>query len=133
MGKRYQCVSNDYKYKRTWKSKKNFFLKKFLYKIFFYFQVKCDLYWPQEGSDTYGTIQVTLVSTISYAYYVKRIFSIRCKANRKVYIYIRVLSSVRAGRARLLRRLTSPSWNLQFERLRLWIFPPEEVKTQIKH
>ena len=47
-------------------------------------QVKCDLYWPQEGTETYGTIQVTLISTISLAYYVKRIFAIRCKANRKV-------------------------------------------------
>jgi hypothetical protein len=49
-----------------------------------YFQVKCDLYWPQEGTEIYGTIQVTLISTISFAYYVKRIFAIRCKANRKV-------------------------------------------------
>ncbi len=46
--------------------------------------MKCDLYWPQEGTETYGTIQVTLVSEISFAYYVKRIFAIRCKANRKV-------------------------------------------------
>jgi hypothetical protein len=61
-----------------------YFTKDF-YKKNFYFKVKCDLYWPQEGTETYGTIQITLVSTISFAYYVKRIFSIRCKANRKVY------------------------------------------------
>ncbi|CAF1307408.1 unnamed protein product [Adineta steineri] len=54
-------------------------------------RVKCDLYWPQEGSETYGTIQVTLVSTISFAYYVKRIFSIRCKANRKRITYERLV------------------------------------------
>jgi len=59
--------------------------KIFIGKKNFYFKVKCDLYWPQEGTDTYGTVQVTLVSTISFAYYVKRIFSIRCKANRKVH------------------------------------------------
>lgn len=47
-------------------------------------RVKCDLYWPQEGTETYGTIQVTLISTIHFAYYVKRIFAIRCKLNRKV-------------------------------------------------
>lgn len=52
--------------------------------------MKCDLYWPQEGSETYGTIQVTLVTTICFAYYVKRIFSIRCKANRKVNINLQI-------------------------------------------
>ncbi|UJR31355.1 hypothetical protein I4U23_018851 [Adineta vaga] len=54
-------------------------------------RVKCDLYWPQEGTETYGTIQVTLVSTIPFAYYVKRIFSIRCKANRKRITYERLV------------------------------------------
>ncbi|CAF3333766.1 unnamed protein product [Rotaria socialis] len=54
-------------------------------------RVKCDLYWPQEGSETYGNIQVTLVSTISYAYYVKRIFAIRSKNNRKRIAFERLV------------------------------------------
>ncbi|CAF1466097.1 unnamed protein product [Rotaria magnacalcarata] len=44
-------------------------------------RVKCDIYWPQEGAQTYGTIQVTLVRTISLAYYIKRVFLIRSEAN----------------------------------------------------
>ncbi|CAF4211903.1 unnamed protein product, partial [Rotaria sordida] len=46
-------------------------------------RIKCDVYWPLDGTETFGTIQVTLISTISLAYYVKRIFSIRCETNQK--------------------------------------------------
>ncbi|CAF0933103.1 unnamed protein product [Rotaria sordida] len=47
-------------------------------------RIKCDVYWPLDGTETFGTIQVTLISTISLAYYVKRIFSIRCETNQKL-------------------------------------------------
>ncbi|CAF2523110.1 unnamed protein product [Rotaria sp. Silwood2] len=47
-------------------------------------RIKCDVYWPLDGTETYGTIQVTLISTISLAYYVKRIFSIQCETNQKL-------------------------------------------------
>ncbi|CAF0998359.1 unnamed protein product [Adineta steineri] len=46
-------------------------------------RIKCDVYWPEEGTEMYGIIEVTLISVISLAYYVKRIFSIRCKMNGK--------------------------------------------------
>ncbi|CAF0915091.1 unnamed protein product [Didymodactylos carnosus] len=54
-------------------------------------RVKCDMYWPVEGTEVYGTIQVTLLTTITLAYYVKRIFAIRCKANRKRVTYERLV------------------------------------------
>ncbi|CAF0768873.1 unnamed protein product, partial [Rotaria sordida] len=54
-------------------------------------RVKCDLYWPQEGTETYGIIQVSLITTVSFAYYVKRIFAIRCKTNRKRIGYERLV------------------------------------------
>ncbi|CAF0736152.1 unnamed protein product [Didymodactylos carnosus] len=54
-------------------------------------RVKCDTYWPVEGTETYGTIQVTLLTTITLAYYVKRIFAIRCKINRKRVTYERLV------------------------------------------
>ncbi|CAF3467601.1 unnamed protein product [Rotaria sp. Silwood1] len=47
-------------------------------------RIKCDVYWPLDDTETYGTIQVTLINTISLAYYVKRIFSIRCETNQKL-------------------------------------------------
>ena len=49
------------------------------------FQIKCDIYWPEEGTETYGIIEVTLVNTISLTYYIKKICTIRCKVNEKVY------------------------------------------------
>ena len=43
---------------------------------------------PQEGRETYGTIQVTLLNISSDAYYTKRIFAIRSKKNRKVILLV---------------------------------------------
>ncbi|XP_023184851.1 receptor-type tyrosine-protein phosphatase F-like [Xiphophorus maculatus] len=39
-------------------------------------RVKCDQYWPSRGTETYGTIQVTILETLELATYVTRIFSI---------------------------------------------------------
>uniref|UniRef100_A0A3B5QYJ1 Receptor-type tyrosine-protein phosphatase F n=1 Tax=Xiphophorus maculatus TaxID=8083 RepID=A0A3B5QYJ1_XIPMA len=37
---------------------------------------RCDQYWPSRGTETYGTIQVTILETLELATYVTRIFSI---------------------------------------------------------
>jgi len=68
-------------------------LNKNLYNKCCFFKVKCDVYWPQEGTEMYGIIEVTLINMISLAYYVKRIFAIRCKVNGKVHLncYISVV------------------------------------------
>ncbi|XP_016521996.1 receptor-type tyrosine-protein phosphatase F-like isoform X3 [Poecilia formosa] len=39
-------------------------------------RVKCDQYWPSRGTETYGTIQVTILETLELATYVTRIFSL---------------------------------------------------------
>ncbi|CAF1595292.1 unnamed protein product [Adineta ricciae] len=44
-------------------------------------RVKCDVYWPFEGTEMYGNIEVCLINMTSLAYYVKRMFTIRCKVN----------------------------------------------------
>lgn len=83
LGKRCWCNSNDYKYKRMWTSKSFFYTKS--YDKNYVLQIKCDVYWPLEGTEIYGSIQVTLVKTLSLAYYTKRVFSIRCKTSQKVF------------------------------------------------
>lgn len=49
-----------------------------------YLQIKCDMYWPDQGAETYGNLEVTLISMTPLAYYVKRVFTMRCKSNGKV-------------------------------------------------
>jgi hypothetical protein len=34
------------------------------------FQPKCDKYWPDEGTEKYGDIEVTLMKIEEFAYYV---------------------------------------------------------------
>ncbi|XP_064633789.1 tyrosine-protein phosphatase 99A-like isoform X2 [Lineus longissimus] len=46
-------------------------------------RVKCDQYWPNEGTETYGLFQVKLLNTHTMAHYTVRVFTIRhCKARR---------------------------------------------------
>lgn len=40
------------------------------------FQVKCDQYWPNRGTETYGLIQVTLLDTVELATYSVRTFTL---------------------------------------------------------
>lgn len=55
------------------------------YLFFIYFsQRKCDMYWPKEGTETYGYIQVTLVREDIMATYTIRTLQIR---HLKVYVY----------------------------------------------
>lgn len=46
--------------------------------IFFlsFLQVKCDQYWPNRGTETYGMIQVTLLDTMELATFCVRTFSL---------------------------------------------------------
>lgn len=39
-------------------------------------QVKCDQYWPNRGTETYGLIQVTLLDTVELATYCVRTFAL---------------------------------------------------------
>ncbi|XP_065105718.2 receptor-type tyrosine-protein phosphatase delta isoform X17 [Paramisgurnus dabryanus] len=39
-------------------------------------RVKCDLYWPNRGTETYGLIQVTLLDTVELATYCVRTFAL---------------------------------------------------------
>lgn len=41
------------------------------------FQRKCDMYWPKEGTETYGVIQVKLVKEDIMATYTVRTLQIR--------------------------------------------------------
>ena len=45
--------------------------------LFFYFQPKCDLYWPDSGTETYGDMLVSLLREDILASYTLRTFSIR--------------------------------------------------------
>jgi len=47
-------------------------------------KIKCDQYWPDEGVEYYGNIQVTHLHTICLAFYTKRIFTIKIKNAKKV-------------------------------------------------
>lgn len=44
---------------------------------FCYLQRKCDMYWPKEGTETYGVIQVKLVKEDIMATYTVRTLQIR--------------------------------------------------------
>lgn len=39
-------------------------------------QVKCDQYWPNRATETYGLIQVTLLDTVELATYCVRTFAL---------------------------------------------------------
>lgn len=45
---------------------------------------KCDMYWPNEGSETYGSVVVKHLNTISRAHYTVRLFSLKSTKNKKV-------------------------------------------------
>ncbi len=49
-----------------------------------FLKIKCDQYWPDDGVEYYGNIQVTHLHTISLAFYTKRIFTIKIKNSKKV-------------------------------------------------
>ncbi|XP_059152199.1 tyrosine-protein phosphatase 99A-like isoform X2 [Physella acuta] len=38
---------------------------------------KCDQYWPNDGSETYGNMQVKLITTVPRAHYTVRVFTLR--------------------------------------------------------
>jgi len=40
------------------------------------FQIKCDQYWPNRGSEVYGVMQVTLLDVIELATYTIRTFQL---------------------------------------------------------
>lgn len=51
------------------------------------FQRKCDMYWPKEGAETYGIIQVRLVEELIMSTYTIRTFAIRNIKMKKVLIF----------------------------------------------
>lgn len=47
---------------------------------------KCDMYWPNEGSEKYGNVVVKHLKTISRAHYTVRLFSLKSCKNKKVSV-----------------------------------------------
>lgn len=47
-------------------------------------QRKCDMYWPKEGSESYGIITVKLLQEVVMATYILRTFTIRNSKVKKV-------------------------------------------------
>lgn len=45
---------------------------------------KCDMYWPEEGSETYGCVTVKHINTFSRAHYTVRMFSLKSSKIKKV-------------------------------------------------
>ena len=45
---------------------------------------KCDMYWPEEGSETYGSVTVKHINTFSRAHFTVRMFSLKNAKNKKV-------------------------------------------------
>lgn len=43
-----------------------------------------NVYWPEEYVEMYGNIEVSLVGTSSFAFYIRRVFSVRCITNENV-------------------------------------------------
>ncbi|XP_052779074.1 tyrosine-protein phosphatase 99A-like isoform X2 [Mya arenaria] len=54
-------------------------------------RLKCDMYWPNEGQETYGTIMVKHLNTISRAHYTVRLFSLKCCKNKKKQVSERIV------------------------------------------
>lgn len=52
---------------------------------------KCDMYWPEEGSETYGHVTVKHINTFSRAHYTVRMFSLKNSKNRKKHVYERIV------------------------------------------
>ena len=46
-------------------------------RVCIYFQRKCDVYWPKEGTDTYGFVEVTLEKEEVMANYTIRTMKIK--------------------------------------------------------
>lgn len=45
---------------------------------------KCEMYWPEEGSETYGSVTVKHINTFSRAHYTVRMFSLKSSKAKKV-------------------------------------------------
>lgn len=41
------------------------------------FQSKCEKYWPDKGSERYGDVEVTLMKTEEFAYYITHTLQIK--------------------------------------------------------
>jgi protein tyrosine phosphatase len=70
-------------------------------------RLKCDQYWPNRGTETYGPIQVTLTDFIELASYSIRTFTIAwVRLNSKVSIRIRSNSMILDWSSRKTRNST---------------------------
>ncbi|XP_060555238.1 tyrosine-protein phosphatase 99A-like isoform X5 [Ruditapes philippinarum] len=52
---------------------------------------KCDMYWPEEGSETYGYVTVKHINTFSRAHYTVRMFSLKSSKNKKKHVSERIV------------------------------------------
>lgn len=48
-------------------------------------QRKCDMYWPKEGTETYGIVQVRLLQEVVMATYTLRTFHVKNLKIKKVF------------------------------------------------
>ena len=69
----YICVLNNFRYVLS------LGMSEYMINFFplLYFQVKCTQYWPNHGSKNYGSVNVTLKSTVTYANYVVRTLGLK--------------------------------------------------------
>jgi len=56
--------------------------------LFDILQRKCDMYWPKEGVETYGIVQVKFLQEVVMATYTLRTFNIKHLKVKKVFNYI---------------------------------------------
>ncbi|XP_053378401.1 tyrosine-protein phosphatase 99A-like isoform X2 [Mercenaria mercenaria] len=52
---------------------------------------KCDMYWPEDGSETYGYVTVKHINTFSRAHYTVRMFSLKSIKNKKKHVSERIV------------------------------------------
>ncbi|KAL4226612.1 Protein tyrosine phosphatase [Mactra antiquata] len=52
---------------------------------------KCDMYWPEEGTETYGSVMVKHINTFSRAHYTVRMFSLKSSKNKKKHVSERIV------------------------------------------
>ena len=64
-------------------------LKLINFYIFKFTQRKCDLYWPKDGTETYGIVQVRLLQEVVMATYTLRTFHVKNLKIKKVFSMVK--------------------------------------------
>lgn len=97
-------------------------------------QIKCDQYWPNRGTETYGMVQVTLLDTMELATFCVRTFSLH-KVNPFSVLRLHPPSDLRNTHTRVrsyllnapLPSLGSSSPQLSAVVMRTWTSGGEEI------